>query len=58
MEYIKNGFKVTIKRGGHYTSMTIKKSDVLIKKWDFLPVLKSRIEAEENAERIAENYIK
>lgn len=57
MQYNKNEYTVKINRGSLYTSMTItnRKGEQVYHN-QFLPVCKTRIEAENNAERIANQY--
>ena len=51
-------YTVSIVRGVHFTSLTIKGGSKLIYTNTCLPVCETKIAAEENAERIAKQYIK
>jgi hypothetical protein len=50
-------FTVIIKRDQHYTNITIKQGSNIIYEDNYLPCLKTQIEAEDNAERIATSWI-
>ena len=57
MQYNTKEHTVIIRVGTHYTKLLIKKSDKILYKEEFLPVLDSKISAERNAQQIAESQI-